>query len=183
MEHHFTAWLLRNRQPIEIKTEPRRIRTADPLVKSQLLYRLSYRPILHTFGTLARGSLIQTSLRSTKSQRIAEFTYTTANGDSVTEPRNQSQRNSLKGVACADVLDAFSYAWRIYSLRVTAVLPLCSSQAIHRETPPTQTGWLTRQVTPRSPKPRPNRPDKPPYHTTHHNCLVTSNSRSPGRLR
>jgi hypothetical protein len=26
------------------ESEPRRIRTADPLVKSQLLYRLSYRP-------------------------------------------------------------------------------------------------------------------------------------------
>ncbi len=29
---------------LEGKIEPRRIRTADPLVKSQLLYRLSYRP-------------------------------------------------------------------------------------------------------------------------------------------
>ena len=41
--------------------EPRRIRTADPLVKSQLLYRLSYRPIVSK-PSYTRGYIWWTSL-------------------------------------------------------------------------------------------------------------------------
>src|ERR1043166_674855 len=45
--------------------EPSRTRTCDPLVKSQLLYRLSYRPIYRRMSTQARAlfQLRRTSLR------------------------------------------------------------------------------------------------------------------------
>lgn len=43
---------------IEINGEPSRTRTCDPLVKSQLLYRLSYRPIYVQEGILPNVSMI-----------------------------------------------------------------------------------------------------------------------------
>src|ERR1041385_384638 len=40
---------------ISANGEPSRTRTCDPLVKSQLLYRLSYRPIYRRMSTQARA--------------------------------------------------------------------------------------------------------------------------------